>query len=811
MLAQLRLRVSFPNMAESIHARCQWKGLELNCNPLHEILIVQQGPGFLFWDLEIFHNYLRNVRAPRWLRKKGGASRIQKVTRSLYPHLNYQWIPSTQMLTALGSSILPGVAREKTSGTTVMASIPWILIYVLSTNVTRVVRKKDRWIRARAFRVLSSLVSLACSTSCASEEDRVKISFSFGEAMVDINGIVRGDEAWEAEISKHRHRCFQMLAVLGSGGSRKGAGLTDLGSGCGVATMMWHWALLTYSTSRERTNKDINKAGQCILGELLAFTANQLEKWTVQQEEASTARLVSLQRKGRRSNPAILSRLLQKGHKRAACRSWQQDGMQVKTNVEHFENKMSAVYFQGVKTLFAKESLLEVILDSSMFGTRDYQVHIVFAPRRNIAAHLPPTIVRHIRWRGEDAGLPISEAEQKTFEATGFRAKKGQSIEDSIRLLHHVLKIACTEGEGLLKFKCPVDFKPLASGEKRIWSDTKQCWLRRKGTPTSGAEEETCPELPESMLEVESISTLLATVDQKQCQWSAGQYLGHEGFMFWMREDCFHRSWRDFMWAMEVSVGGFHHTCAQLTHCFGVNYQAMGMHMAKRRELQAEWRQLLPHYGPDFEQLCAMISLDQREPCPRTEAEVQAKWDKLILEDTTYEHKGPEMRQSAWYNIVKLISINETRWHAQKYHAEKVAEQLVKSPAGKKILQDTAPIIKSMDAHRSREHDDQPAMSTYQFKAKLKKLRKEVGNSLLLAPKFYHTENCINARIMCGVGQVAYSEQAFWGKLKTTAKSDRDIMIKYSTGLGEETLRAMWWNSVGSADDLARLILNEES
>ena len=236
--------------------------------------------------------------------------------------------------------------------------------------------------------------------------------------------------------------------------------------------------------------------------------------------------------------------------------------------------------------------------------------------------------------------------------------------------------------------------------------------------------------------------------------------------------------------------------------------------MSLLRELQTEWRKLLPRYDDDFEELCAMISLDERKPCPRTEKEVQDQLDKHVLSDESYEKKGPQMRQSSWYNILKLVSLNEGKWHAQKYHAQKVSDQLVKSPGGRKILKDTASLSKKLDAHRSREsnahrsreQDDKPAMSTHQFKAQLKKLRKELGNSLLLAPKFYHTENCINARIMWQVGQIPYSEHAFWGSEKVTPESDCEVNVKYSTGLGEETLRAMWWRSVSKADDLARTI-----
>ena len=123
--------------------------------------------------------------------------------------------------------------------------------------------------------------------------------------------------------------------------------------------------------------------------------------------------------------------------------------------------------------------------------------------------------------------------------------------------------------------------------------------------------------------------------------------------------------------------------------------------MAKRRELQEEWRQLWPHYDGDWEELNAMVSLDERKPMSRTVRELQEKWEKLILADRTYEKKCDQMRASSWYSILKLIGKNEDKWHAQKYHAVQVAEQMVKSPAGKKILQDTASLVKSLDAHRS--------------------------------------------------------------------------------------------------------------
>ena len=87
--------------------------------------------------------------------------------------------------------------------------------------------------------------------------------------------------------------------------------------------------------------------------------------------------------------------------------------------------------------------------------------------------------------------------------------------------MHHILKIGATEDEELLEFKCLVEFKPLESGEARIWSEEKQCWLRQRGTPTSGVmkdsnihEEEGYPKLPECMRNVERVCVLLDTLEQ---------------------------------------------------------------------------------------------------------------------------------------------------------------------------------------------------------------------------------------------------------------------------------------------------------
>ena len=90
------------------------------------------------------------------------------------------------------------------------------------------------------------------------------------------------------------------------------------------------------------------------------------------------------------------------------------------------------------------------------------------------------------------------------------------------------------------------------------------------------------------------------------------------------------------MWSTENTQGGFHHTCAQLSHGFNVSYHAMGVHMAKKRELQAEWRRMLPSPGPDFASPTVNMGLDASKPPPRTDSELQAWYMKEILEDESY-------------------------------------------------------------------------------------------------------------------------------------------------------------------------------
>jgi len=109
-----------------------------------------------------------------------------------------------------------------------------------------------------------------------------------------------------------------------------------------------------------------------------------------------------------------------------------------------------------------------------------------------------------------------------------------------------------------------------------------------------------------------------------------------------IREDGFHRAWRDFQLAMSHSKGKLAHTAVQLNLAFNVNYGPFGQgaHMAKRREFQLEWQRLMPAFGEDFEALVGNIALDSGLPPPRSVAELQSWFNDLVLGNETYEKKA---------------------------------------------------------------------------------------------------------------------------------------------------------------------------
>jgi hypothetical protein len=545
--------------------------------------------------------------------------------------------------------------------------------------------------------------------------------------------------------------------------------------------------------------------------------------------------MVALQPARKRVGPGVLHRLMRKTSKRAAAKAWHEDGMAVMPNVDHAVEKQSCRYLHETHQALLNQPIIELLMDSTVFATQDVQVHIGFASHSRLAMYLPPCIMRHLLWRAGAPGSDMSKEDLERFQNTGFKSKANMQSIDCINSLNHVLEISC--GKSLEMFKAPCKLPPMDPHSARWWCIKDKRWMRTGSSPASGAGSEIIPELPNSLFSATGIHVLLVTADQKQSQWSALQYMADQelglGLMCAFREDPYHRSWRDFVWVMNHAFGSFHHTAVQLNFAFNVNYAPFGKgtHLAKRQEMLQEWGQLFPRYGDEFEAICPMIALDARQCEPQSEFEKNNLYNKHILHNVSYQIKGPYMRQSSWFSIIKLIDQHDPVFHARRYHAEQVAELFGSRPGGKADAVALAEIVRigdqinsaanavHSDAHRSRENPEagiatnayglqDPRESQTSTKetqlSELRKLRKQAGNALLLAPRLLHDQNLINARIMLLVGKHSWSEQTWWSVQKTTCEEDRTISSKYSCGLGEQILHKTWFDALFDPVELAR-------
>ena len=341
-----------------------------------------------------------------------------------------------------------------------------------------------------------------------------------------------------------------------------------------------------------------------------------LSKWASTQSEPSTGELLACHPAGKRIHPVLVTRLQKKRDPRSAARQWKEDGLRVRPNVSNLETKISSRCMHETKKMFAKEKIVELAMDSTMLATRDTQISIAFACHSGVAAYLPPIIHRHLRWRQEYTGDIVKDEDFERFEQQGLKTLAHLDGQDYIRSINHVLRTGM--GKDISTFKPEEALVSMPKGGVRYWDPALHRWVR---APARGAGPPTY-ELPDSQLA--GIRVLLLTVDQKQSQWAATQFMADSdiglGLFTAARTDPYHRSWRDFQFAMIHSQGNFRHTSVQLNMALNVNYQPFGTgsHLSKRQDVKKEWARLLPAYDEQFESLAGKIALDLRATAPRS-------------------------------------------------------------------------------------------------------------------------------------------------------------------------------------------------
>ena len=460
--------------------------------------------------------------------------------------------------------------------------------------------------------------------------------------------------------------------------------------------------------------------------------------------------------------------------------------------------------------------VVEVLWDSTHFANKDIQVNVVYCPVQDVAAYVPPMSLRHLRWRTSEAGDLVSGQDWEQFEKFGFRLKGRMESFDCIKYLNHILEVGF--GKSLLTFACPATLERMKAGSVRIYHRASKRWYRveaedrltKQSASASGADIDArgVPELPNELLNPSLVNVLLATIDQKQSQWTAMHCCTSPqglNLMFAFRVDSFHRSWRDFQFTTSHAKGGFHHSSCQLNYALNVNYQ-QGYFLAKRGEINKEWQVMFPEPGPKFKALYHNMALDARVSPSTSGAFTRALYVKHVLDNETYDKKGIFFKSSAWYCIIKLLMSVDKVWHARRYMAEEVADMLLKSQ-GKKAKEQACEMAAQVLAFMENPSDsgESKVAGKEAYKAEMRALRKRVGNALLLAPRLMHSSNLVNARIMLLVSRVAWTEQSLWSQLKTTPQQDRESTVKYATGLGEVVLKRMWKDALFDFTELHRL------
>ena len=205
----------------------------------------------------------------------------------------------------------------------------------------------------------------------------------------------------------------------------------------------------------------------------------------------------------------------------------------------------------------------------------------------------------------------------------------------------------------------------------------------------------------------------------------------------------------------------------------------------KRKEAISEWHVLFPKPTAEFEKMYLNIALDARTVPSTLPADISASDEKLVLNNETYDKNGEFMKQSAWYSIIKLLDGVDRVWHARLYMAEKVAELLTRAHGRQTRQRITEVAASVLEFMQNQGLSASGGNDKEGYKAQMRVLRKKAGNALLMCPHLMHSVNLVNGRIMLLVAKVAWTEQSMWSQLKTTPREDRDMLVRYATGMGE--------------------------
>ena len=468
-----------------------------------------------------FHRYIRHTRLSKWLDMSGatrtkGVDRVGKLAKILCQSLPCEWTPSERM--SQQTRKRKPAETSTTSGSEgyeMMVTPAWLLVYILLPNSSshRNHMDKTKDTRRRAFHVLTLITKLAC------EAGQRKIRTKHTTFFVSEDGHMEFDGSWQAASGTATglgavRRFLDQYDTEENG--RIAPGMVNSST---LAGMLWHIARLCWKTTHMH-NSGLRDVAKDISYNLIRDLTQGLREWFEGAKEATSIEVLASQAGKTRTPPILVANLMKKTRPRHSAKDWHEDGGKTTASAAHLERRTSAGYLSSIHDRLGQEGKVEMCIDGTMFAGRELDVIVVYAPKVNVAAYLPPVTVRRLHWRAAHAGSKISDADRQKFLKSGFRKLERVTVYDALCGWEHCLKAGL--GKSLADFRLPEPLPLMEPGSMRYQHNGS--WYRTSSSRqvgASGPDPGGSLEMPSMGYPLEDVPVFMLSVDQKQNQWSA--------------------------------------------------------------------------------------------------------------------------------------------------------------------------------------------------------------------------------------------------------------------------------------------------
>lgn len=153
-----------------------------------------------------------------------------------------------------------------------------------------------------------------------------------------------------------------------------------------------------------------------LMGSLLAFMVVQIAGWAMAHEEVALQTMIANHGRGAR-RPKKWSALVRASvnlqRRPQLATAEQAKGKTMNLSTSGNIARGNSLYISAASQCFQQCRVFELVLDSSPFGSKNFELACIFSPDINKAAWVAPVEVRSLLWRMESAGAPMSEENWK--------------------------------------------------------------------------------------------------------------------------------------------------------------------------------------------------------------------------------------------------------------------------------------------------------------------------------------------------------------------------------------------------------------